>query len=102
MKSAPNYWHDEMGEDVARRVLGDAHFEWVIEKGVPSCGARAVGAWQANLPESYGAYKAAERVAQRRAHAAFTLNAFDDLAHEGRRDQLDIAAKVRRSARGRL
>lgn len=65
MKTA-NYWHDEMSEATARNVLGSSHFEWSIEQGASFCAGRAMGSWQANLQESYGAYRTAERLAQQR------------------------------------
>ncbi|NML31807.1 hypothetical protein [Paraburkholderia antibiotica] len=65
-----DWWCDPMPEDMARRVLGSAHFDWTVGQGAPSCAARAAGAWQANLQEYFGAYKAAERVAVRGAAPA--------------------------------
>ncbi|MEX3556323.1 MAG: hypothetical protein VB131_07155 [Burkholderia gladioli] len=53
-----------MSEEIARRVLG-THFHFAIVQGISFCASRAAGAWQANLPESFGAYKTAERVAAR-------------------------------------
>ena len=64
MSNSPDYWRDEMSEEVARRVLG-THFHYAIAQGVGFCASRAAGAWQANLPESFGAYKTAERIASR-------------------------------------
>jgi hypothetical protein len=58
-----SYWHDEMSEEVARSVLGSKHFDWSVQQGAGFCACRAAGAWQANTPESFGAYKAAERIA---------------------------------------
>lgn len=58
-----NYWHDEMSEQVARRVLGSSHFDWSVQQGMGFCAGRAAGAWQANTPESFGAYRTAERIA---------------------------------------
>lgn len=56
------YWHDEMSEEIARRVLG-SHFSYAVAQGIAFCESRAAGAWQANLQESFGAYKTAARVA---------------------------------------
>lgn len=64
MSNSPDYWRDEMSEEIARRVLG-THFHFAIVQGIGFCASRAAGAWQANLPESFGAYKTAERVAAR-------------------------------------
>lgn len=58
------YWHEPMSEEIARRVLGSSHFDWIVAKGAAQCAVRANGAWQANLPESYGAYRTAERIAR--------------------------------------
>jgi len=51
-----------MSEEIARRVLG-SHFDYAIEQGVVFCESRATSAWQANLQESFGAFKTAARVA---------------------------------------
>lgn len=56
------YWHEEMSEEIARRVLG-SHFDYAVARGVAFCECRANGAWQANLQESFGAFKTAARVA---------------------------------------
>jgi hypothetical protein len=64
MNAHPNYWHDEMSEQVARSVLGSSHFDYAVQQGAVFCKSRAGGSWQANLPESYGAYLTAERVAR--------------------------------------
>lgn len=58
-----SYWHEPMSEETARRVLG-SHFDYAVDKGESFCACRAAGAWQANTPESFGAYKTAERVAK--------------------------------------
>lgn len=44
------YWHEEMSEEIARRVLG-MHFDYAVSQGVVFCESRATGAWQANLQE---------------------------------------------------
>ncbi|OXI61683.1 hypothetical protein CFB81_34885 [Burkholderia sp. AU28863] len=62
MSDSPDYWRDEMSEAIARRVLG-THFHYAIVQGVGFCASHAAGAWQANLAESFGAYKTAERIA---------------------------------------
>ncbi|MBN3776995.1 hypothetical protein G3O06_05350 [Burkholderia sp. Ac-20345] len=56
------YWHEEMSEEIARRVLG-SHFDYAVAQGVAFCEGRATGAWQCNLQESFGAFKTAARVA---------------------------------------
>jgi hypothetical protein len=58
-----SYWHQQMSEDMARRVLGSDHFDWSVAQGAGFCAGRAMGSWQANAQESYGAYRTAERVA---------------------------------------
>jgi len=55
-----------MPEETARRVLGTEHFDYVVERGAAYCSSRAAGSWYANLQESFGAYKAAERIAMER------------------------------------
>lgn len=102
-----SYWHDEMSEEIARRVLSSSHFDWSVQQGAQFCAGRAAGAWQANLQESYGAYKAAERVAEKRAadkrdYAAAVLDTFDGLQQEANRNQREQAAEVRRKARNAL
>jgi len=59
-----NYWHDEMTEETARQVLGDKYFDFAVSQGKAFCLGRAGGSWQANLQESFGAYKTAEKHAQ--------------------------------------
>ena len=59
-----SYWHHEMSEAIARSVLGSSHFDWSVQQGAAFCASRAMGSWQANLQESYGAYRTAERAAQ--------------------------------------
>ena len=63
MSNHPNYWHEDMSEEVARRVLGSAHFDYAVARGPAFCIAAYGGAWQANDPEHYGAYRTAERAA---------------------------------------
>ena len=58
-----SYWHADMDEATARRVLGTRHFTWAVAQGSAFCASRAGFAWQANAQESFGAYKAAERLA---------------------------------------
>lgn len=60
-----NYWHDVMDEETARRVLGYRHFDYCVKQGAAFCAMRAGGSWQANLQESYGAYKCAQKVAEK-------------------------------------
>ena len=64
MSTYSNYWHEEMSEAVARDILGSSHFDWSVQQGPAFCRGRAMGQWQANQPEGYGAYLTAERVAQ--------------------------------------
>jgi hypothetical protein len=68
MHPRPNYWHDEMSEEVARRVLGSRHFDYAVLQGEAFCIAAHGGAWQANDPEHYGAYRCAARAAARNSH----------------------------------
>ncbi|WP_186061021.1 hypothetical protein [Burkholderia gladioli] len=98
-----SYWRDPMSEEMARRVLGSSHFDWIVEQGEKACASRAAGSWQANLPESYGAYRTAERVAaaraeQQRDYGATVLDIFDGM----QREQLSVAAEVHRKARNQL
>ena len=59
-----SYWTDPMDESTARNVLGNEHFDWIVSQGVAACESRASGSWYANLPESFGAYKAAALIAR--------------------------------------
>lgn len=102
-----SYWHDPMSEEMARRVLGSSHFDWIVEQGEKVCASQAAGSWQANLPESYGAYRTAERIAvarakQQRDYGETVLDIFDRMQHEAGREQRDAAAEVRRKARNAL
>lgn len=63
MSPYPNYWTEEMNEEVARSVLGSRHFDYAVERGAAFCMAAYGGAWQANNPEHYAAYHTAERAA---------------------------------------
>lgn len=58
-----SWWHNDMPVETARRVLGQDHYDYAVAQGPCFCAAGARGAWMANTPESYGAYKTAERVA---------------------------------------
>lgn len=64
-----NYWHELIDEALARRILGDAHFDYAVSCGVGYCEARRAGSWDANLAESYAAYNCAASVARARAAA---------------------------------
>lgn len=59
----PSYWHKNMSEEVARRVLGSRHFDYAVSRGAAYCHSQAGGAWMANEPELFGAYRAAELAA---------------------------------------
>lgn len=58
-----SYWQEPMCETTARRVLGDAHFDYAVRQGAGYCASRRRGAWDANQPESFAAYDCAGRVA---------------------------------------
>ena len=60
---ATDYWREEMPEDVARRVLGDKHFDYIVGQGAGYCAGKAHGAWMCNNMDAYGAYRTAERLA---------------------------------------
>ncbi|GMG89638.1 hypothetical protein Cmtc_08580 [Cupriavidus sp. TKC] len=98
--ASPDYWHDLMPEEVARRVLGSGHFDFAVAQGPAFCATRAAGAWQANLPESFGAYHAAKKIAEQRKHVA--LHTFDSVTADPSRDSRQRAAEVRYSARKAL
>lgn len=60
-----DYWREPMDEAMARRVLSTEHFDYAVAQGEKFCSTAAVGAWMANSQEKYGAYRTAEREAQR-------------------------------------
>lgn len=60
-----DYWREPMDEAMARRVLSAEHFDYAVAQGEKFCSTAAVGAWMANSQEKYGAYRTAEREAQR-------------------------------------
>lgn len=95
-----SYWHEPMTEETARRVLGTAHFDYAVTQGPAFCAGRAAGSWNANLPESFGAYKAAERIAEQRKNAV--LDAFDGITADESRVTREKAAEVRYAARKAL
>lgn len=61
-----DFWRDPMPEDMARRVLGNEHFDWIIARGAARCSMRAMDCWHGNQQEGYGAYRTAERIAKSR------------------------------------
>ncbi len=61
--ATPNYWREPMNESTAHSVLSPAHAAWCLAQGPAYCASRAHGAWQANLMDEYGAYRALERQA---------------------------------------
>ncbi|VFR81284.1 hypothetical protein ISE1_2733 [plant metagenome] len=58
-----DYWREPMDETTARSILSPAHATWCLTQGSAYCAGRAQGAWQANLVDQYGAYRALERLA---------------------------------------
>lgn len=58
-----SYWHTEMDEATARKVLGSDFFDRAVSLGSGHCMARRAGWWDANDPEMYAAYGCAARMA---------------------------------------
>lgn len=59
-----DYWHTQITESTARRILGGEHFDYAVARGAAYCESRRAGSWDANLGESFAAYDCAARVAQ--------------------------------------
>lgn len=56
--NAFDYWHrSDLAREAIARMLGQAHLEFVLNRGAGYCDGRAAGAWQANDKETYCAYR---------------------------------------------
>lgn len=58
-----NYWHDQIGEEDARRILGPTYFDYAVSQGAGFCAAHRQGSWDASHAEYFAAYDCAARVA---------------------------------------